>query len=80
MTKAGDGDFGRSVAEAVVQLMTETDLDLLRYRWTPPILVKRHAKGALTQSRWRRGRLDERDRGALTCDTDQCRQNRLAVF
>jgi len=32
LAKAGDGDFLRSVAEAVVQLLMETDVEV---KWTP---------------------------------------------
>ena len=34
LAKAGDGDFLRSVAEAVMQLLMETDVDGLDRRWT----------------------------------------------
>ena len=48
MAKAGDGDFLRSVAEAVVQLLMETDVDGLigagRHERTPERSTYRERK------------------------------------
>jgi hypothetical protein len=57
LEKAGDGDFLRSVAEAVLQLLMETDVVCSTRGWDRCSCAFRSCvRGATSRRSWKRGR------------------------